>query len=525
MVNEIDNMKMFPDGNSRQSAIALASSMTDNVTGTFADRDITFTGDLSGYDYNTILRQKQSHIYEIYQLADFFVDSEELFGSAIKHIYTPFSLTDGWFLAGGDERTREKYAEWLDRIHFEEKLESWFYQFYLFGNVFFSIQDDGDIITMPPNLIRISNVMLNGNPLVEINARSIKQDLKKNGSKAWKKYLDDDQLEIRLSGYPAEVGEALRNNKEWVQLDAKRTLVWQNFKPEWARYAMPMVVMCLKPFAKKMLISNWEDSQLQLGIAGFIHASVGAPVGSQVVVDRPILEAVQAVTKQAMNASGGLATTQNTVEYKVITPDLKELFSDDKYASPNAEILGALGISDAVASGTDASVSFGSSQISTKLVSLRITEARKSFTALMNRILRIVNGADFGLPRSNESKLPRFEMPTADLTQVAAFQNACKSLWDAGILSNKTLLRNYNIDSEAEFEQKKKEIAAGQNEVFIKPGTAAPKEDKDETGGEGDAPVGRPRMSDEERESDPGKARTGAQPKPSNPEGSEPQQE
>lgn len=524
MINDIDNMKIQLDNNPRQSSIALASSMTDgNITGTFADRDITFSGNLSGYDYDAILRQKQSHIYEIYQLADYFVDSEEMFGSAIKHIYTPFSLTDGWFLSGGDERTKEKYMEWLDRIHFEEKLESWFYQYYLFGNVFFSIQDDGDIITMPPNLIRISNVMVNGNPLVEINARSIKQDLKKTGSKAWKKYLDDDMLDIRLSGYPIEVTEALRNSKEWVQLDARRTLTWQNYKPEWARYAMPMVVMCLKPFAKKMLISNWEDSQLQLGIAGFVHASVGAPVNSQVVVDRPILEAVQSVTKQAMNASGGLATTQDTVTYKVITPDLRELFSNDKYAGPNAEILGALGISDSVAAGTDTSVSFGASQISTKLVSLRITEARKSFCALMNRILRVVNGADFGLPRSNESKLPRFEMPNADLTQVAAFQNACKNLWEAGVLSNKTLLKTYNIDSDTEFAQKKKEIAAGQDMVFVKPGTTAQKEDKDEKGS--DNPSGRPTLDDSERHSSVDNSDTGRNPKPSNPEGSEAQEE
>lgn len=523
MEKEINKLTISADEPKTHMSIALASSMTDrDVTGTFADRDITFSGDLNGFNYDAILRQKQTHIYDIYQLADYFVDSEELFGSAIKHIYTPFSLTDGWFLSGGDERTRDKYTEWLDRIHFEEKLESWFYQYYLFGNVFFSIMDDGDIITMPPNLIRISNVMVNGNPLVEINARSIKQDLKKTGNKAWKKYLDDDELKVRLSGYPAEVSEALRNNKEWVQLDARRTLTWQNFKPEWARYAIPMVVMCLKPFAKKMLISNWEDSQLQLGIAGFIHAKVGAPINSQVVVDRPILEAVQAVTKTAMKASGGLATTQDTVSYEVITPDLKELFSDDKYASPNAEILGALGISDSVAAGTDASVSFGSSQISTKLVSLRITEARKSFCALMNRILRIVNGADFGLPRSNESKLPSFEMPNADLTQVAAFQNACKSLWEAGVLSNKTLLKNYNIDSETEFAQKKKEIEAGQNEVFVKPGTTATKEDKEETGSN---PVGRPTLDDSERNSSVDNSDTGRNPKPSNPEGSEAQTE
>lgn len=523
MERNIDAMTVDKKDRLNASAFAVASAISNNnVTGTFADRDITFTGDLVGYDFTTILRQKQTSIYDIYKLADYFVDSEELFGSCIKHIYTPFSLTDGWRLNGGDDRTREKYYEWLDRIHFDEKLQSWFYQYYLFGNVFFSIQEDTDIVTLPPNIVRISNVMVNGNPLVEINARSIKQDLKKTGQKAWKKFLDDEELDVRLSGYPKEVTEALNNNKEWVQLDARKTLVWQNFKPEWARYAIPMIVMCLKPFAKKLLISEWEDAQLQLGICGFIHASVGAPKDSQIVVDRPILEAVQSISRSAMNASGGLATTQDTVTYEVITPKLDYLFQDNKYAGPNTEILGALGISDSVASGTDSSVSFGASQVSAKVISLRITEARKSFCALMNRILRIVNGSDFGLPRSNESKLPRFEMPIADLTQVASFQSACKSLWDAGVLSNKTLLENYHIDSETEFEQKKKEIAQGQNEVFVKPGMGS---NNTSTGDDGDTKIGRPTMEDSKRNSDPSKSETGRNPKPSNPEGSEAQTE
>ena len=523
MAENIDEISAYKEGQ-RASAFALAASMTGDVTGTFADRDITFTGDLVGYDFNGILKQKQANIYNIYQLADYFVDAEELFGSAIKHVYVPFSLTDGWFLTGGNDQTRNKYYEWMDRIHFEEKLESWFYQYYLFGNVFFSIQDDGDIVTLPPNLVRISNVMVNGNPLVEFNARSVKQDLRKNGSKAWKKFLDDEELDVRLAGYPIEVTEALRRNTEWVQLNAKRTLVWQNFKPEWQRYAIPMVVMCLKPFAKKALISKWEDSQLQLGIAGFVHAKVGAPKEADYEVDVPILRAVQSVTQQAMKATGGLATTQSTVEYEVITPKLDYLFEDDKYAGPNEEILGALGISNSVTSGTDSSASFGSSQISTKMVSLRITEARKSFCALMNRVLRIVNGAEFGLPRSNESKLPRFETPVCDLTQVAAFQNACKQLWDSGILSNQTLLKQYGLNVETEFDLKKQEKAEGQNEIFVKPGTTAPKEEKEETGGDGDAVRGRPTMDDSERNSDPEDSEKGRQPKPSREEGSEPQQ-
>ena len=165
-MGDIDNVSAYEHDHKPNTSFAIAASLENDVSLTYADRDITFTGDLKNYDYSRILRQKQSSIYDIYQLSDYFLDAEELYGSAIKMVYVPFSLTDGWFLTGGTQKVRDKYYEWLDRIHFEEKLESWFLQYYMFANVFFSIQEDGDIVSLPPNLVRISNVMLNGNPLI-----------------------------------------------------------------------------------------------------------------------------------------------------------------------------------------------------------------------------------------------------------------------------------------------------------------------------------------------------------------------
>ena len=118
--------------------------------------------------------------------------------------------------------------------------------------------------------------------------------------------------------------------------------------------------------------------------------------------------------------------------------------------------------------------------------------------------------------------MPQFKMPNADLTQVAAFQSACKQLWDAGVLSNETLLKNYGIDSQTEFDKKKKEIQAGQQEVFIKPGTS-PASNNNDNGSDGKK--GRPTLDDNERQSDPENSETGRNPKPSSENGSEKQEE
>lgn len=523
MADNLDNMKQAVMERMSAQNYAVAETLND-VTGLFNEKNITYNGSLANLDVNGILRDKQGHINEIYQLADYYVDSEDLIGSAIKKIYVPFSLSDSYYLAGGNDKTRAKYMDWFQRIHLDEKLESWFYQYYLFANVFFSLMDDGDVVTLPPHLCSISNVLVKGNPLVEFNARSIKQDFRKRGQKVLKKFLEDDNIDVRVAGLPKEVSMALKSSTEYVQLDPKTTFTWQAYKPEWSRYAMPMIVQALKPLARKELIVAYENALLALAASGFLHVTVGTPKDSQVIPDNGILTAIQNLAKAAMKAGGGIFTTNDCVKAEFVQIDTDHVWDHDKYHDVNNAILGAFGISDSVTSGSDTSVSFGSSQISAKLVSLRITAAKNSFCGFMNRLIRAVNGSPYGLPRTTNDKLPTFHMPVTDLTKVAAFQEACMKLWESGNLSHQTMLEAHGIDVELEYERMKKEKEKGYDEVFVKPGTNT-NANNAANNDTGENPVGRPTMEDGERESDPGHSETGRQNKPSRPEGSEKQEE
>lgn len=517
MANTLDTMSAYEDKRPNASAFAVSESLND-VTGTFNERSITFNGSLSNYDYEALLRQKQQNINKFYELGDYFVDADDLVGGAVRHILVPFSLIDGWYLTGGTQQTQDKYLEWFERISLNEKLRSWFYQYYVFYNVYFSLMEDGDLVTLPPHLMRITNVSVNGNPLTEFNVKSLKQDLRKNAQKSWKKFLDDEEMQIRIAGYPKEVTEALKKNVEWVQLDPKSTWVWQGDKPEWSRYAIPLITTALIPLGQKALIRAQEDALLNLAAASFVHGAVGSPKDSTVVVDTPILNAVMAMTKNAMKAGGGISITNDCVHYQVIQPDLDHFYEANKYKTVNESILSAFGINATVSSGSDNAVSFGTSQISTKLVSMRINAARQSICKLMNKIMRAVNGSPYGLPRSNDRKLPTFVMPTSDLTQVAAFQAECMKLYEKGVLSAKTLLDSYHVDIETEYARKKEEIDSGKAEIFVAPG-----KNTQETS-DNDGTIGRPTLDDSERQSDPGNSETGRQPKPSVPEGSEEQE-
>ena len=106
--------------------------------------------------------------------------------------------------------------------------------------------------------------------------------------------------------------------------------------------------------------------------------------------------------------------------------------------------------------------------------------------------------------------MPLFTFPPVDLAGSQKFQEVCRQLWEKGVVSTKTMLQTHGYDMEQE-EERKKSDPPRQNEV---------KGHMPEASDSGQAKRGRPTMDDTERSSDPAKSKSGAQPKPSNPEGS-----
>lgn len=238
-----------------------AEKRNDFAVSAFTSKNITFNGNLGSYNYDGILRDKQKNIVQLYQLADYFVDADPIFRGIIKNVYTPFSLSGDYRLIGVNERVKNKYLEHYARIHLLDIMRSIFLQYYKYGNVYVYLMEDGSIITMPVHLCRIAGITANGEPVVEFNCRSISDDLSQiSGTPALKDFVNDMDLKTRLTGYPPEVADAIRKNAEWVQLNPENTFVLQDLKEDWMRYAVPMVATCLKSFAKKNLIEQYEGA-------------------------------------------------------------------------------------------------------------------------------------------------------------------------------------------------------------------------------------------------------------------------
>ena len=71
-------------------------------------------------------------------------------------------------------------------------MRSIFLQYFKYGNVFIYLLEDGSIITLPVHLIRIANVMIGGEPVLEFNCKSVRDDMRQQGMKAQKDFLEDE---------------------------------------------------------------------------------------------------------------------------------------------------------------------------------------------------------------------------------------------------------------------------------------------------------------------------------------------
>ena len=475
----------------------------DYQIATYDNKSITYRGEIKGFDYDKILRDKQKYIYDLFALSDYFVDKDQIYRGIVKNVYVPFSLSSGWKLTGSNEKTKTKYYEHYKSIGFGDIARSIFLQFYKYENVYTYLKTDGSLITLPVHKIRVSDVCANGESVLEFNIKELNKRTFNIG-KTKKDFLDD--LLKKYDGYPDEVKEAIKSgDSDWVQLDPDRTFCLTGLKEDWVKYGVPMVSACLEPFSKKALISNYENAQLSLGMRGFLHVMVGDK-DSNIKIDKNILDANVEVFKSALSGFP-LAVTNYMVQSAWRSIDTKQLFEKDMYRSVNSDILAAGGISAVVVAGdSSGNTSFASSQVSVQTAASRIKQCTDNFAEMMNKI----NIKLAGILGVTATKIPEFKFNEIDLTKDGKFRETCFKLWQQGVLSTRSLHEEFSIDHDQELERKKKENEDGYTEIFTLPPSF-----NNQSGNPDDSKSGAPTLPDDKRTSDPSKSASGKAPKPS----------
>lgn len=406
-----------------------------------------------------------------------------------------------------DEKTRRQYLKYYEKIDLDNFMYSCFLQYYKYANVFPYVMPDGTLRTLPVGNVRIGNVIVGGHPVAEFNCGVIRKAFVESGYITEKGYISDNDLAVRLAGFPQEIIAGVRDNKEWVQLNPRNCLPLQDLTEDWTRYAYPFITACFSSLQKKELISQYEDATLRLGARGFVHATYGDP-DNKIMPDKRQLTSINNLVLSAMKKTS-LATTNNWAEVKFVQADMQYLYQNDKYKDVNNDILSAGGISGIIVSGVakDGST-FASAQVSLQTAEKRIAQARKKFERMMDYINAVICAK--GIVKTD--RVPKFRFNPLDLQNNSRFQETCLKLWEKGAVSTRTTLETTGFDFGQEIEridveQKiKKKIPIG----------VADSGNDEQT--DGDGKVGRPEVEDSQ--TDKSQSLSGKLPKPSNPNGS-----
>lgn len=486
----------------------------------YNNQNITFGGELKGYDYDAILRNKQANIYELFRLADYYVDADPIVHGIVHHVYLPYTLSTPYVLRNANEKTKKIYEAYYQKIRLREKLDSIAYELWKYNNVIVYIHD-GIPVTLPILKCKIGNVSFCGEPLVDFDCQGILNEWRQKNYDIRENWVKDNNLETYFEGYPPEVQEAINLGHQWAQLNPKYTKVLQGSKEGWTRWAIPFIAACLPALARKELIGTWEASLLDLGIHSFVHTKYGDPKeGQDMYPDNGQLSELRGIISKAMSGFP-LAVTNHLVENNVVQPKMEDLFQFDKYRDVNNEILSAGGVSGILVSGISVDGStFATAQVSMQTAGVRIEAARDEICELMNKINVCIKEKLEESHVYNVSTVPTFAFMPLDMAGRKALRETAEKLWQTGVLSTKTLLdlEGYSIDREKT--QRETEAREGYDDA-LKARALSGQVSSDDVSSDGTSDEGgRPAMTVEERSSDPEAARRGAQPKPSNPDGS-----
>lgn len=473
----------------------------------FSNSNFTFSGELSSFDYVSLLRDKQANIQSFYQLADYYSDADPIVHGMIYHVFVPFSTCSDWFLTKSNEKTYELFEQQYKRMRLREKIDAIMLELWKFNNVCCYLKD-GDLITLPVNKWRIGNTTFNGTPIVDFDCQSIINEIETKSYSIDEKVKDSNRDYV-LKGYPEEIQKAVKANKQYAQLNPDYTFVLQGPKETWKKYAVPFIASALRPLAKKELISSYEDAMLNIGKRSFVHVKYGeSSKTNDILPDEPQLSKVRRIFIQAMSGTP-VAVTNHLASAETIQFDMDDLFQWDKYRNVNNDILSAGGISGVLVTGVSEDGStFASAQVSTQTAEARIEAFRKEFCEMMTKINERLTESIPGT--YNLKQIPEFHFQPLSIEGKKAFREKALELWEKGVISTDTMSKSEGYSLERERKKREQEKSDGTDKIM------APRDVEASTQNE----AGRNPVDDSERKSDPEAAIRGKQPKPSNPEGS-----
>ena len=238
------------------------------------------------------------------------------------------------------------------------------------------------------------------------------------------------------AGYSAEVK---LSNEELKVIQAPG-------KFDWFDWAVPFVFPALKSLAFKDCLRNMEMKACQSVINSIFLFKLGNLKNGMPAEDEHFerLADMLQMPGQALNIIWNEA-----IEAEVIQADVKGIFDTNKHESADRDTLTALGVPEVLLGGKGGN--FSNSYIGVATVLERLESYRnKAHDWIMGEAKIIADAMGF-------QKLPTFTFGRTSLKDEKAFQTFLTNLYDRGILSGDTLLREADTSAEIESSKMKEE--------------------------------------------------------------------
>lgn len=265
------------------------------------------------------------------------------------------------------------------------------------------------------------------------------------------------------------------------------------------RYAIPFIASCLPALAKKELISSYENAMLNIGKRSFVHVKYGeSGKGKDILPDAAELRMLRKLFQSGMSGFP-LVVTNHYASAEPIQFDMDDLFQWDKYKQVNNDILSAGGVSGVIVSGiSEDGSTFASAQVSMNTAETRINAAREEFCEMMTKINARL--AEYIPGTYNLKETPTFMFQPLSIEGKKALRDACKELYDMGLVSTRTMMETQGYSLEVEMQAREKEAANGTDKTMMSRDVVVENLTVNKTENDG---AGRPELDTTERTSDP----------------------
>ncbi len=231
-----------------------------------------------------------------------------------------------------------------------------------------------------------------------------------------------------------------------IKLDSEDLTIIQDRKPDYWDWAVPFVFPALRALSFKDCLRNMEMRACESVINSIFLFKLGNLEKGMPAEDDHFerLADMLQTPGQAMHIIWNEA-----IEAEVIQPNVSQLFDPRKHESADKDILTALGVPEVLIGGKGGN--YSNSYVSVATVLEKIEAVRDKVGDWILGELKIIADA-MGFRR-----LPRIRFGQTNLRDKNAERTLMVQLFDRGILSGETLLREFNTNIEDETYKQKEE--------------------------------------------------------------------